>query len=108
MKQTVNETMFRDAFRDADRKENFSYEGLGLLFEYLEEMEADTGEEIELDVIALCCDYSEDSAEDIAANYGIDVRGLDEDEVTDAVRAYLEENTAVIGETSSGFVYAIF
>lgn len=108
MKQTVNETMFRDAFRDADRKENFSCEGLGLLFEYLEEMEADTGEEIELDVIALCCDYSEDSAEDIAVNYGIDVRGLDEDEVTDAVRAYLEENTAVIGETSSGFVYAIF
>ena len=26
------------------------------------------GEEIELDVIALCCDYSVDTVEDIAAN----------------------------------------
>jgi len=36
-----------------NRKTNFSYEGLEILFEYLEELEESTGEEIELDVIAL-------------------------------------------------------
>ena len=59
MKQTVNFNDFRDAFRAFDRMENFSYEGMQALFDYLEQLEEDTGEEIELDVIALCCDYSE-------------------------------------------------
>ncbi len=57
MKSTVSLSDFRDAFQV--RKENFSYEGLEALFNYLESYEEDTGEEIELDVIALCCDYTE-------------------------------------------------
>jgi hypothetical protein len=58
MKQTVNKSMFMDAFK-ALRPDNFSYEGLSTLFDYLESHEEELGEEIELDVIALCCDYSE-------------------------------------------------
>lgn len=58
MKQTVNFTNFCDAFRNL-RPNNFSYEGLQALFDYLTELEDDTGQEIELDVIALCCDYTE-------------------------------------------------
>lgn len=69
MKQTVNEHDFIDAFRIMDRKENFSYEGRKALFNYFEEIEQDCGNEIELDVIAICCEYSEDSFEDIKANY---------------------------------------
>ena len=57
MKSTVGLSDFRDAFQI--RKENFTYEGLEALFDYLEQYEEDTGEEIELDVIALCCDYTE-------------------------------------------------
>lgn len=59
MKQTVNFGDFSDAFRDMDRMENFSPEGLQALFNYIEEYEEDTGAEIELDVIALCCEYEE-------------------------------------------------
>ena len=33
MKQTINLSGFRDAFQNMDRKENFSYEGLELLFD---------------------------------------------------------------------------
>ena len=55
MIQTINVSMFRDAFADYNRKENFSYEGLGVLFDYMEEMD----ENWELDVIALCCDFTE-------------------------------------------------
>ena len=58
MKQTVNMYDFERAFKNFDR-DNFSYEGLKALFEYLEEYEDSTGEEVELDVIGLCCEYME-------------------------------------------------
>jgi hypothetical protein len=41
------------------RGDQFSYEGLIALFDYLEMLEDDIGEPIELDVISLCCEYSE-------------------------------------------------
>ena len=102
MIQTINVSDFRDAFRACGRAEQFSYEALGALFDYLEELDPD----FELDVVALCCDYSEDSAEDIAANYDIKVDSVDE--LEDAVRAYLEEHTSIVAETASGFLYAQF
>jgi hypothetical protein len=109
MKQTVSKSDFIDQFRVMDRLENFSYEARGLLFDYLEEYEEDTGEELEMDVIAVCCEYSEDSPEDITANYGVDLSECaDDDAKADTVREYLEENTVIVGETAVGFVYAAF
>jgi len=111
MKTTVSRYDFERAFVDADRKENFSYEALGLLFDYFEEQ---TGEEIELDVIAICCEYNEDTVADIASNYSVDLSDLDpedddyEEQCTEAVRDYLNDNTQLIGETSTGFVYLAF
>lgn len=58
MKQTINSYDFHRAFEQL-RPDNFSYAGLNALFEYLEQYEEDTGQEIELDVIALCCKYTE-------------------------------------------------
>ena len=55
---TVNEYSFAEAFRQV-RPENFSYEGLKALYDYLDELSEDIGEPIELDVIAICCEYSE-------------------------------------------------
>ena len=70
MKQTVNIYDFERAFKNCDR-DNFSYEGLKALFEYLEEYEDSTGEELELDVIALCCEYAEyDSLKELNNDYG--------------------------------------
>jgi len=108
MKTTISKYDFERAFVDAGREDQFSYEALGLLFDYLESYEQDSGQEIELDVIALCCEYSESYADDIITDYKIDVEGLDEEEKLEAVRDYLEENTQLVGETSSGFVYACF
>lgn len=62
---------FCDAFRDADRNDNFSYDGKQLLFDYLEQMSEDTGLEYCLDVIALCCEFLEMGAEEVASNYGL-------------------------------------
>jgi hypothetical protein len=122
MKTTVSRYDFERAFVDADRKENFSYEGLGLLFDYLEELEEETDQEIELDVIALCCEYSEDTVEDIARNYSIDLSECDDGVCTasgygleqveaakrEVVRDYLNDNTSLVGETATSFVYACF
>ncbi len=58
MKTTVSKSDFRDAFQ-AIRPDNFSYEGLGAMFDELTMTENDQGEELELDVIAICCDWTE-------------------------------------------------
>jgi hypothetical protein len=111
MKTTVSRYDFKRAFVDADRKENFSYEALGLLFDYFEDYEEQTGEEIELDVIAICCEYAEDTVADIARNYSIDLNDAnpeDDDQCRQIVFDYLSDNTSVIGDTADGFVYAIF
>jgi hypothetical protein len=104
--QTIdNASQFRDQFRQCGRTEQFSYEALGLLFEYL----SDCGSDIELDVVGICCEFSEDTPESIADNYSIDVEGLNEGEAKDTVLAFLEDHTSVVGETSSGsFVYVQF
>ena len=105
MKQTINLYQFRDAFYNMDRKENFSYEGLELLYDMFEELD----ENMELDVIAICCEYGEDGWEDIANNYSIDLDECeDDDEKEDAVREYLNENTFLVGETDNSFVYQLF
>jgi hypothetical protein len=70
MKQTVYFDDFRQAFQQSGRENQFSYEGLETLFEMLEEYEEDTGEELELDVIALCCDFTEyESLEELISAY---------------------------------------
>ena len=71
MKEYVNEHTFRDRFMRSDNyKNNFSYEGLHALFEYIEQYEDDCGEEFEFDMVGICCDYSEhDSLKDFNADY---------------------------------------
>ena len=105
MKQTINLYQFRDAFYNMDRKENFSYEGLELLFDMFEEID----ENMELDVIAICCDYNEESWEDIANNYSIDLDDCEDDEEKrEVIKDYLEDNTFLVGVVGDGFVYQAF
>ena len=58
MKNTITVGEFRDTIRTL-RPDNFSYNGLMALFEYLVEFEEDTVSEIDFDPIALCCEFSE-------------------------------------------------
>ena len=105
MRQTINKSQFRDAFSDMGRGNQFSYDALGLLFDYLEEMD----EDFELDVIAICCDFSEDSIEDIAGNYSIELSVDDDEELNkQVVLDYLNDHTLVVGETKDGILYQQF
>lgn len=56
--KNINFHDFRQAFKDFER-DNFTYEGQQALFDYLEELSESTGKPIELDVIALCCEFTE-------------------------------------------------
>ena len=58
MRETISRHRFIDVIMKL-RPDNFTYDGLHVLFEYIEEFEADTGQQIEFDPIALCCEYSE-------------------------------------------------
>jgi hypothetical protein len=104
--QTIdNASQFRDQFHRCGRADQFSYEALGLLFDYLD----DCGSDVDLDVVGICCEFSEDTAESIAESYSIDIEGMDESEIKYAVLSYLQDNSSVVGETSSGsFVYFQF
>jgi hypothetical protein len=113
MYQKINFSSFDRAFINAERTDNFSLQGRRVLFDYLESLEEGTGEEIELDVVALCCEYQEYDYHSIALNYSIalDSNGLVidyEDELKSIVGAFLQERTIVVGEVDGGFVYASF
>ena len=70
MKQRVNFSTFESAFRDYNRLDNFPT-GLRELFKYLEEYEESTGEDLELDVIVLCCDYHEEKLSVVLKEYSL-------------------------------------
>ena len=101
---TINHvSQFRDAFHHAGRKYQFSYDALGILFEYLEEVNPDYN----LDVIELCCEYAESTLDDLIEDYSIDVDGVDDK--LQAVINFINDHSKVVGMTNAGhIVYAQF
>jgi len=100
MIEQVTRNSFIDAFKmSGSYKDNFTYAGLNALFDYLESYEEDTGEKIELDIVAISCDYNEynDFAE-LQENYK-DIETMEE----------LEEQTIIIRiPESEGFIIQAF
>ena len=104
---TVDFSMFADAFRRMGRENQFSREALEALFNYLEEYEQDTGEDLELDVVGLCCEFTEytTAVEAVADCYGF-TSELEADEYNSPedfeeakeseAREWLEDRTIVI------------
>lgn len=114
MKQNIGFSQFCDAFSDT-YKGNFSYAGKRALFDYLESLEEDTGEEIELDTVALCCDYSEYSSAYAAMQEyqpeDMPITGVDGDDLVEiaakdekAAHEWLEEKTQVIDVEGGGVI----
>jgi hypothetical protein len=108
MKQTVNFSTFQTAF-ESIRFDNFSYEGLTWLFDWIEQQEQDTGMEQELDVIALCCDFSESTYNQVIKDYDLaDEEFEDPDTMQQAVIDYLNNETIIIGYDDDKIVYLNF
>lgn len=104
MKQTVNFNEFCHAFHAHDRYDQFGYAALRALFDYLEDLEQDYGKEFELDVIALCCDWTRfDSAVDACkelAAAGEPVEETEEDAEEQCLE-WLQDQTSVIEFSAS-------
>lgn len=108
MKTTITQSDFVSAFKgNSERKDQFSYGALCALFDYYEQMEQDTGEEMELDVVAICCDWTEyATALEAAQAYGWETdEPQDERSDTSEKEAlvFLSDNTQII-ELASGVV----
>jgi chaperonin GroEL (HSP60 family) len=98
----------RDIFKDCDR-DYYSLDAYQALYEYYHELD-----DIELDVVAICCDWDELSIDDAISEYSIDLSNITDDdgEITDVdkeklVLDYLTDRTyAVI--TSKGILFQNF
>lgn len=80
--QTIdNASQMRDAFYRMDRGNQFSYEAIEFLYDFYGEM----GEDVELDVIGICCDWTEcDSEEELAGCLNV---SLDDDVIREEIMA---------------------
>jgi len=117
MKQTITESGFHQAFHNAGRADQFSRAARSALFEYLEDIESGGGEEMELDVIGICCEWAEHaSATEWAKDYfnahtWLADLGLDpeagEDEIEMAAREYIENHGTSI-DFDGGLVVSQF
>ena len=81
----------------ADDNAGWSYAGARALVKFLENLEDDTGEEIEFDRVALRCDFSEyPNAREAAEEYGWEPEDADSDDAEDAAAGWLGDRTTVI------------
>ena len=89
------------------RGDNFGYKGWRKIGDYLESLSDNLGENIEIDIIAICCEYSmAESTEEFFMErqhlHGIDLPTMEEwEELEDGkkletIEEFLQENTALI------------
>jgi hypothetical protein len=114
MKKTLTTYDIADALKQDDNA-NWSYKGAQALAEYLEQCEEDTGEEMELDVVAIRCDFAEyQSLQEWAEDYFYDWKadlGIeesdDEDDIDGKIRQHIEDNGQLI-EFDGGIIVSSF
>jgi hypothetical protein len=87
-------TQFADAFKQSSRANQFSYEALEAIFEYMEDFSNDTGEPVEFDPVGICCTFAECHYTDIAETYNVDLSECETDEERiETVRDFIENET---------------
>ncbi len=104
MYQTITQWDFVRAFTEMNRETNFSEEGRIALFDFLEEVNSDS----ELDVIAICCDFTEYSnLNELKQEYSHLLEGEDlEDD--DEVLEFFRDETVVLELSNGGVIIQQF
>ena len=92
----INKTEFIEAFskwHGGDYKNNFSYEGLDEMYDYFDEIE-----EYELDMVGICCNYSEyENLAEIQEQYA-DIETVDDlRELTEVIEIPNTERLIIAG-----------
>ncbi len=73
---TLHEAQFVSEFIK-HRPEDFSYDGLKVLFQYLDDMSKDTGEDIEFCPVSFCCEFSEYNLEEFNNDYDMNIESFE-------------------------------
>ena len=120
--ETLDESLFISRFEDYKRVNtpenkngNFTYKALRVLFEYLDDL-YEENEPLELDVISLCCDFTEyDDIRDFLKNYPQDNIKYedfpDEEEYKEALEEEINNQTTLIklyDDLDEGFIIQNF
>lgn len=110
MKETLNTNEIADRlFRDENA--SFTYAGAHALAEYLEQLEEDSGEEMEFDQVAIRCDFAEySSPQEAAEDHGWtpDSHIAEDGQECDAdALQWLQDRTSVI-EFEGGVIVSSF
>jgi len=91
-------------FKDMGREEQFSQVGIVALFEHLEELSEDIGEDIQIDVVALCCEWSEyDDITDYNEQNGTEYASWDEAYEDDVAVVQFDRQVFVKGSDGWGW-----
>jgi predicted ArsR family transcriptional regulator len=107
MKTTVYRDEFHDYFIRAGRANQFSYQGRNVLYDWIEQLDADTGEETELDVIALCCEFAESDIQELIFDYGY-LMDSEAEKTPEYIRDFLNDHCLVCGEYESESGHTVF
>jgi len=111
MIKTISQNEFINDFRNSETYKNkFSYNGLVALYDYFEELEYNTNEKIEFDMVSICCEYTEyENLKEAYNEYGgYGMSGEELGEVSeDDMRIYFEDRTQVI-DFDSGVIIQNF
>ena len=92
MIETITQEMFIQRFEDYGRKNQFSYEALRALYGYLENAYDGDDDRYELDVIGICCDFSEVNKDDYLSDNNLTMQ-----ELLDLTTVIELENSIIIG-----------
>jgi hypothetical protein len=98
MKMTLSTSQAADMLYADRENAGWSWAGARALVEHLEQLEEDTGEEIEFDAIAIRCDYDEyENAVYAASQYPYEAdEELDSTDAEEAALDWLRDQTDVI------------
>ncbi len=85
--QRLDESYFVERFTECNRESQFSRAGRRALFEYLENYSEDIGGIVEMDVIALCCEYTEyKNIAEFNQDYGTEYESMDDIEEAQVIK----------------------
>ena len=95
-------------FKECGKENYFSHEGFNALYDYLDEYSDEVGEDFKIDVIAICCEFTEYSGWEELYNYYSDLYNnesktfeeLEENDELDNFKEWVQYSTPVIEVTN--------
>lgn len=107
--QTLGQGDFVQMFKESSRKDQFSVEALEAIFDYLDTYSEETGDNVEFDLVGICCNWAEMTWQEVAMSYDVDLsQCTDDDERIGEVEDFLCNNTQYCELSNGSFVFVQF